>query len=128
MASTSQVSVAIGVIRQDASILVTRRLPSVDCPNLWEFPGGKMQQHETVEAGLARELYEEINIQVVSCRPVVQFRHVYSHAIVTAYVYLIQHYLGEPKSIEGQQMQWVTLEEILDLNMLDANKVIISQL
>ena len=73
MANHGQVSVAIGVIRHGSSILLTKRMPNVDCPNLWEFPGGKVRECETLCVGLARELSEEINIKMVKCRPFIQF-------------------------------------------------------
>tara|TARA_B100001173_G_C16010753_1_gene557596 strand:+ start:1398 stop:1811 length:414 start_codon:yes stop_codon:yes gene_type:complete len=118
------ITVAIGVVRTGDTVLLTQRRKNADCPNRWEFPGGKVHADETVHAGLNRELYEEIGIVVKRYSPLIQFGHQYSHGFVRGYVYLIDDYTGSPQPVEGQAMQWVNRHDVHQFKMLDANHII----
>ena len=70
--------VAAGVIRgADGHVLIAKRPLDKHQGGLWEFPGGKVEEGETAEAALARELAEELGIAVIAARPLIQVRHDY---------------------------------------------------
>lgn len=71
-----RVHVAAAVIRgADGSVLIARRADTQHQGGLWEFPGGKVEEGETVQAALARELQEELGIHVTAARPLIKVGH-----------------------------------------------------
>src|SRR3954465_8084222 len=73
-----RVHVAAAVIRgTDGKILIARRADTQHQGGLWEFPGGKVEPGEAVEAALARELQEELGITVEAARPLIKVTHDY---------------------------------------------------
>ncbi len=126
--SSHSVLVAIGVIRRDSSVLLTQRQSNMNCPDVWEFPGGKVNQDETVQAGLIRELSEEIGIYVTRTQALVQFGHAYPYGFVRGYVWLIESFSGDPQPQEGQTMQWVDQGDLSQIDMPAANHSIVRQL
>ena len=128
MSKLPLITVAIGVIRRGDRVLLTQRRKNADCPSKWEFPGGKVHSDETVCAGLARELSEEVGIVVERSSPLVQFGHQYPHGFIRGYVYLIDEYAGSPQPVEGQAMQWVCRNEVCQLEVLEANHIIFQKI
>ena len=64
---------------------------------LWEFPGGHVEDGETFEAALARELEEELGIRISEIAPFMTVKHAYTHFRMTLHVYHCQHAGGEPQ-------------------------------
>lgn len=62
--SSRTLQVVAAVIVRDGAVLACRRAPHKDAAGRWEFPGGKVEPGETPEAALARELREELGVQV----------------------------------------------------------------
>ena len=56
--------VVAAIIRRSAEILITRRFDHVHLPGLWEFPGGKVEPDESLEAALQREIREELGVEI----------------------------------------------------------------
>jgi 8-oxo-dGTP diphosphatase len=75
----------------------------------WEFPGGKLERGETVVAALARELHEELGIDVADARPWQATRMDYAHARVRLHFCKVLAWRGELQMREGQAMAWQTL-------------------
>ena len=75
----------------------------------WEFPGGKLEAGETVEAALARELHEELGIDVQASHLWHTLEHDYPHAYVRLYFCKVTQWSGEPHGREGQAFVWQTL-------------------
>jgi 8-oxo-dGTP diphosphatase len=124
------VSVSVGVIGQKhGSYLLSLRNKPRSFSGLWEFPGGKIETGESGVEALTRELYEEVGIKVsVEPIPLINFKYEYSDFIVEMHVYRLEEWEGSPISCEGQQLMWVTLEELLSTKMPDANDAIKSAL
>jgi 8-oxo-dGTP diphosphatase len=100
--------VAVGVvIRADGSLLLGQRPDGKPYAGWWELPGGKLEPGETVLEALARELKEEVDIDVTASTPWVTHIHAYSHATVRLFFCRVTAWTGEPRGLESQALQWV---------------------
>jgi len=123
------VHVAVGVIQNtNGEILIAKRPNHVHQGGLWEFPGGKIHEGETVTTALVRELNEELNINVINTSPLITIPHEYPDKTVYLDVYLVTEFTGQPHGNEGQQIRWVSLTDISGYKFPDANQPIIMAL
>ncbi|WP_440874506.1 8-oxo-dGTP diphosphatase MutT [Thalassotalea sp. PLHSN55] len=122
------VHVAVGVIYQNQQYFLTKRHQSAHQGGKWEFPGGKVESGETVAQALARELKEEVAIDILSCQPLLVIEHDYGDKKVCLDVYLVDNFTGEATALEGQQEGWFSLEELSQLEFPAANVAIIEKL
>ncbi|MEM0911568.1 MAG: 8-oxo-dGTP diphosphatase MutT [Pseudomonadota bacterium] len=126
------VQVAAGIIRREDSqgerFFITRRHAKQHQGNKWEFPGGKVEQGETPEESLSRELFEEIGIKVISSTLLTRIEHDYGDKVVHLMFYIVDVFEGQPTGLEGQEAAWVTREELLRLKFPEANRPILSLL
>jgi 8-oxo-dGTP diphosphatase len=110
--------VAVGVLVQpDGRFLLAQRPAGKPYEGYWEFPGGKLEPGESVEAALARELHEELGLDVTQCERWHILEHDYPHAYVRLYFCKVTDWRGEPVGREGQAFSWqgtpVTVEPLL---------------
>ena len=126
--SKKQVHVAVGVIVSEQQVFLTKRADDVHQGGKWEFPGGKVEANETVAQALARELKEEIGIDVLSCMPLLEIDHDYGDKCVLLDVFVVDNYTGEPSAQEGQQESWVDIAGLSTLDFPAANIAIIDKL
>lgn len=118
--------IGVAVIRNDAGeILIDRRLDKGDMAGLWEFPGGKIEPGETVEACVAREIKEEIALDVKVGDRLILIEHDYPKFKVSLHVHWCDYLGGEPKAIECQEIKWVMPAELDQYEFPEANKTII---
>ncbi len=109
------VHVAVGiVVNPQGEVLITRRPEQVHQGGLWEFPGGKVESAEAVEAALVRELREELGIEVLAARPLIRIRHAYPDKQVLLDVWRVDRYRGQPRGLEGQPLCWSTPAALLN--------------
>jgi 8-oxo-dGTP diphosphatase len=102
--------VAVGVLVQpDGHYLLAQRPAGKPYEGYWEFPGGKLEPGETVEAALERELHEELGIVVTACHRWHTLEHDYPHAYVRLYFCKVTAWTGEPHGREGQAFVWQRL-------------------
>ena len=104
------VDVAVGVlIRPDGDFLLTSRPPGKVYEGYWEFPGGKLEQGESVEAALRRELQEEIGVTIGAVHPWKVEMVDYPHALVRLNFCKVFEWTGELQMHEGQSYAWQSL-------------------
>ncbi len=109
------VDVAVGVlVERDADgregrFLLTSRPEGKVYAGYWEFPGGKLEAGETVDAALRRELHEELGITIGAAQPWQQLVMDYPHARVRLHFCKVYDWAGEFQMREAQQMAWQTL-------------------
>ena len=135
---TKTIHVAVGVITSinestETQYFLTKRLIDAHQGGKWEFPGGKVEKGESVAQALARELKEEVNINVLSCQPLMVVNHTYSQdngtdKKVSLEIFIVDNYIGEPSAQEGQGEGWFSLDELQKLDFPKANDVIIEKL
>jgi len=119
--------VAVGVIKDTSgNILISLRHDNVHQGGLWEFPGGKVEEGESVKQALKRELQEELDITVKALSPLIQIKHQYSDLNVLLDVWTVSAFLGQAKGCEGQQIKWVKYNELSDYAFPEANIPIIT--
>lgn len=100
--------VAAGIIvRPDGRILLGQRPADKPWPGWWELPGGKIEAGESVLQALARELKEELDIQVTASAPWVTYVHEYPKNIVRLFFCKVTAWTGDPRGMENQQLAWV---------------------
>ncbi len=122
------VEVAVGVIKRNNKIYISKRADDLHQGGKWEFPGGKREVNETIEQTLTRELSEEIGIQVTQQSPFMLIEHDYGDKKVRLDVRLVENFEGVPRHLEGQKSQWVDINDLSQFTFPDANKVIIDKL
>jgi len=116
------IQVAAAVIRDsNGRILIAKRPPDKPHAGLWEFPGGKLENRETAQQALLRELREELGIQALSCQPLIQIQHRYPNSDVLLQFFEVTAFSGEPLGMEGQQLAWVKPAQLVGYPMPEAN-------
>jgi 8-oxo-dGTP diphosphatase len=103
------VQVAVGVLIRGEAFLLTSRPEGKVYAGYWEFPGGKLEEGETVQAALQRELHEELGIDIEDCIPWRTERFDYPHALVQLNFCQVTRWRGEIEMREGQSAAWQTL-------------------
>ena len=123
------VHVAVGVLLNDNhEVLIALRPAASHQGGLWEFPGGKVEEGESVEYALNREFKEELGISVQACTPLIQIRHEYSDKLVMLDVWLIEKFSGIPQGREGQAIEWRAFSKLRAVDFPKANERIIREL
>ncbi len=113
------IDVAVGVLlRPDGTVLLGNRPADKPWPGWWELPGGKLEPGESVMQALARELHEELGIQIHTATPWVTYVHAYPTTTVRLAFCRVTGWDGEPQGLEGQLLRWVPLTQALDVPKL----------
>jgi 8-oxo-dGTP diphosphatase len=106
-AGRTPVDVAVGVmIRPDGRFLLTSRPEGKVYAGYWEFPGGKVEPGESIEAALRRELHEELGITIGESEAWKEELVDYPHALVRLHFRKVFRWRGEFQMREGQAMAW----------------------
>lgn len=120
------IHVAVGVIRANGKILITRRASDAHQGGLWEFPGGKLEPNESVLSALHRELQEEVGIVVEDATPLIKIDYHYPDQRVILDVWQVDSFSGIATPREGQPMRWISPPQLQDFNFPAANRPIIT--
>ena len=121
--------IGVGVVLNDAGeVLIDQRLNEGLLGGLWEFPGGKQEPGEAIEATIGREVQEELAIEVEVGEELISLDHAYSHKRLRFVVHLCQWRSGEPQPLASQQVRWVRPQQLSDYPFPAANARIIAAL
>jgi 8-oxo-dGTP diphosphatase len=125
----NHIHVAAGVILNgEGQVLLALRPKDKHKGGLWEFPGGKVEEGESVQAALARELLEEIDLVVDEAAPFLVIEHDYGDKQVTLDVWTVSRFSGTPHGSEGQEIAWVKLADLDRYQFPEANAGIVAAL
>jgi len=119
-----KVSCAV-ILNKDGEILVAQRSANMSMPLKWEFPGGKLENNETAEVCLHRELMEELNIEVQIIEQLPSNLHAYSNLTIELIPFLCKYLKGAMLLKEHAQIEWVHSTELLALDWADADVPIV---
>jgi A/G-specific adenine glycosylase len=121
--------IGVGVVLNEAGeVLIDQRLNEGLLGGLWEFPGGKQEPGEAIEATIRRELEEELAIAVEVGEELITLEHAYSHKRLRFVVHLCRWISGEPQPLAAQQVRWVEPRQLGEFPFPAANARIIAAL
>ncbi len=113
--------IAIGVVRNNGRILITRRKPQGLLGGLWEFPGGNIKPDETPTQACQREILEETSLQVHNLAFLTQIRHAYTHFKIKADIFICDLSSGTVHLNGPTDHRWITSSEIKNYPFPKAN-------
>ena len=123
------IRVTAAIIEREGKILIAKRKAGDDLfAGLWEFPGGKIEEGETPEECMARELKEELDIEVEVGELISSNKHKYPHGIFELLAYRVKHISGEMILNDHDEIKWVTVDEISNFEFPPADIPIITYL
>ncbi len=106
------IEVSAGLVFRDGKLLITQRYADAHLGGLWEFPGGKREGDESFEACLARELREELGIEIAVRELVETVEHEYPEKRVLLKFFRCEWLAHEPRPLGCPAFAWVTGEEL----------------
>lgn len=114
---------ACALIDPDGRILATERPPGKSFAGMWEFPGGKVEQGETPEAAIVRELREELGIEPCEqcLQPFSFASHAYDDFNLLMPLYLCRQWDGFARPCEGQKIKWVFPDRLSEMEWVPAD-------
>ncbi|MEQ1549519.1 MAG: (deoxy)nucleoside triphosphate pyrophosphohydrolase [Chakrabartia sp.] len=115
--------VAAALIRTDGLVLVQKRRPDRAMPNLWEFPGGKVEAGETPELALIRELQEELGILTRNedFTPICFASEPTAGNHMILLLYICRKWHGTPAALDAVTLQWCKVSALYNLEMPPAD-------
>lgn len=116
------VEVTAAVIESEGRVLLAQRPAGCTHPGLWEFPGGKVEPGESHRECLARELAEEMGIEVEAGERIAVLRHAYHELTIDLIAFRCTILKGEPRDIGCADHAWVTTEELDAYDMLPPDR------
>lgn len=120
--------VSAAVIRRGNTVLIARRPSSGLLAGMWEFPGGKIEEHETPQQALIREIREELGCAIQVGPELGLYRHAYTHFRVTLRAFLSTVSSGEPTALDVSEIRWITVENLPDYPMGKIDRMIANDL
>jgi 8-oxo-dGTP diphosphatase len=122
-----ELDVIVGIVSDPAArILIGQRPGGKHMAGHWECPGGKLERGEPPLAGLKRELYEELGIEVASAEPFIEHTHRYPERTVHLDIWWVLRYEGKAEPREGQSLRWVAPNELPQAPLLPADAPIVA--
>ena len=123
------IRVTAAIIESENKILIAQRKAKDNLfGGLWEFPGGKIEDGETPKECMARELKEELEIEVEVGRLIISNKHRYPNGIYELLVYKVEHISGNFVLNDHDEIKWITIDEISKFDFPSANTPIINYL
>ena len=120
--------VAAALFDASGRVLIAERPAGKHMAGRWEFPGGKVAPGESEEAALARELAEELGIEVTEARPMMRLSHRYPDREVELSLWMVRSYRGEPQPLDGQRLKWVVRSQLQAEDLLEAARPFVTAL
>jgi len=121
------ITVVAAVVEEDGRFLVTRRLKGTHLAGFWEFPGGKVDDGETHEEALQRELLEELNVGLRDLKHVFTTTHAYPERTVQLHFFRAA-LTGVPQPALGQDVRWVSRDDFAALEFPAADTELLDHL
>ena len=119
--------VSCAIIIQNKKILIVQNCSHSDHPFQWEFPGGKIKNRETAEVGIKREIIEEleIEIEIIFKMNSVEFDYGFKQIVLIPFLCSIKN--GEIKLNEHNELKWINIDELGEIDFSGADRKLIQQ-
>ena len=118
----------VALIRDGRRFLIAQRNCDDTFGSLWEFPGGKKNKDESFEQCVAREVQEEIGIDVNVHEKFMEIRREYHERIIWLNFYLCEKVSGDPKAVDCQKVEWADIDKLAEYAFPPANEKVIDKL
>ena len=120
---TTLLVVAAAFVDENGRILLQKRPEGRSMAGLWEFPGGKLEEDETPEAALVRELWEELAIEIdpANLSPACFASASVGDRPLLLMLYICTAWEGEPVAVESPELGWFSISEMAGLDMPPAD-------
>lgn len=128
VASQRVIRVVAAVIGRDGRYLITQRRPTAVLPLLWEFPGGRVEEGESHDDALQREVMHRLGVSIETGSLISFVSHPYDRYTVDLYLYDCQLLQGAPSPINVHAFEWVTSEEFDRYPFTPADEASMTQL
>ena len=112
----------------EGRVLIAQRPAGRHLAGRWEFPGGKVGAGEGEHEALARELREELGIELLAATPFMRTRHAYDDRSVELSLWRVERFNGTPQPLDGQQLKWVAPALLPDEDLLEADRPFVAAL
>ena len=116
------------VINELGQILIDQRSHNQIMGGLWEFPGGKQENQETIENTISREIFEELGIDVKVEDKLIEFEHTYEDKKLHFVVHACKLISGQPQPLESLKIKWVKPSNLSNYSFPPANSRMIDAL
>ncbi len=123
-----RIEVSAALIFRDGKLLIAQRHASAHLGGLWEFPGGKREPGETFEQCLAREIREELGVEIAVGELFETITHAYPEKTVHLKFFVCKLLSGEPKPVECAAVQWIPKDELSDYEFPAADVQLLQKL
>lgn len=121
-------TVTAAILRRNSRVLLAKRPPKGLLGGMWEFPGGKVEEGETLQACLEREIMEETGSKIRVGEACGEYQHAYTHFSITLHAFNCVLLKGEPRPIIAAELAWVRLPDLDKYPMGKVDRQIARQL
>jgi 8-oxo-dGTP diphosphatase len=121
-------TVTAAILIRDEKVFIGQRKSGKQMANLWEFPGGKLEEGETPQECLVREMREEFGIEVATREYFGESLYHYEHGAIRLLAYLVDWTGGEMKSIDHQDCRWVAFNDLEGYEFVPADLPFVQKL
>jgi len=125
---TEILEVGCAIIHRNGKLLIAQRHLKDSFGGLWEFPGGKREPDETVEACLKREALEELGIRIHPERLLCNRVHGALERKISLFFFFCRWVSGEPQAIDCKDFRWVSPEDIRHYTLLPGDLEVVEDL
>lgn len=125
---TPHYTIAAAVIRDKDKVLLGLRRETDLLGGLWEFPGGKVEEGETLEQALQREVDEELAVSIEPGPEIGVFPHAYTHFRITLHAFETKLLDGVPQALDHEQVLWARIDELDQFPMGKVDRLIAEEL
>jgi 8-oxo-dGTP diphosphatase len=116
-----KIEVVGAAIIENRRVLVAQRSPQMITPRKWEFVGGKVEQNETHQQALTREVFEELNIKIEVHEHIATGFSTFDEKEIVLHIYKTKIIEGRPTAKEHSQLRWVYIKDLFDLDWAEAD-------
>jgi 8-oxo-dGTP diphosphatase len=115
--------VVAGILERENRVLICQRKANQQHPLKWEFPGGKVEEGESPEQALARELSEELDIRDTASEEISRYEYTYPGKKPILIVFLrVTSFVGDPRNLIFEEMRWEPRANLASFDFLEGDR------